>query len=270
MSVIDIVEKKFPSLSRQERKIALQVVQHPADVKMMNINTLSKKSEVSTATVTRFVKKMGYRDFTEFKLGLAEATSTITEDVTDSPLPDQVTNFYNQMITGTWKKIDPAVLDEAVHLIKNAPRIFIFGLGSSGYNAQELAQRLLRMGINAFAPADSHTMYITSSIMTSDDLLIVLSVSGKSSEVNEAVQLARQHGLKTIAITAFSDSPLAQISDCRLFTQYSEFVDNTQFINSQLGVVYIIDVLSTMLLRNADYKEHYHQTVDAILSRKMR
>jgi RpiR family carbohydrate utilization transcriptional regulator len=270
MNVIDIVEQKYPSLSRQERKIALKVIQHPADVKKMNINILSKKAEVSTATVTRFVKKMGYHDFSEFKLGLAEATSTITEDVVNAPLPDQVTDFYNQMITGTWKRIDQNTLDRVVSLIKNAPRVFIFGLGSSGYNAQELSQRLMRMGINAVAPSDSHTMYITSSIMQKEDLLIVLSVSGKSNEVNEAVAVAKHHQLNVIAITAFDDSPLAEMSDYQLSVQYSEFVDNTQFINSQLGVVYIIDVLSTMLLQNDIYKNRYQQTVEAILNRKMK
>ncbi|KAF0393445.1 SIS domain-containing protein [Pediococcus pentosaceus] len=270
MNIIDVVEQKYPSLSRQERKIALKVIQHPADVKKMNINTLSKKAEVSTATVTRFVKKMGYPDFSQFKLGLAEATSNITENVDNAPLPDQVTDFYNQMITGTWKRINQKTLNQVAMLIKNAPRVFIFGLGSSGYNAQELSQRLMRMGINAFAPSDSHTMYISSSIMQKDDLLIVLSVSGKSNEVNEAVAVAKQHQLKIVSITAFDDSPLAEMSDYQLSVQYSEFVDNTQFINSQLGVVYIIDILSTMLLQNKTYKAHYQQTVAAILNRKMK
>ncbi|KAF0384873.1 MurR/RpiR family transcriptional regulator [Pediococcus acidilactici] len=270
MNILEAVEQKYPSLSRQERKIALKVIQHPSQVKKMSIGILAKKAEVSTATVTRFVKKMGCQDFSEFKLGLAEATSTITEDVGNAPLPDQVTNFYNQMITGTWKKINQTALDEAVQLIRNAPRIFVFGLGSSGYNAQELSQRLLRMGINAFAPADSHTMCITSSIMQSDDLVIVLSVSGNSAEVNEATKLAKEHQLKVIAITAFDDSPLATMSDCKLFVQYSDFVDSTRFINSQLGIVYVIDVLSTMLLHDTDYKQHYQQTVEAILSRKLR
>lgn len=268
MNIIDIVEQKYPSLSRQERKIALRVTQHPADVKKMNINTLSKKAEVSTATVTRFVRKMGYHDFSEFKLALAEATSTITEDVANSPLPDQVTEFYNQMITGTWKKLNQDVLNKSVDLIKGASRIFVFGLGSSGYNAQELSQRLMRMGLDSFAPADSHTMYISSSIMKKEDIVIVLSVSGKSSEVNEAVNSAKKQGAKIIAITAFDDSPLATMSDYRLLVQYSEFVDNTRFINSQLGIVYVIDVFSTMLLQEPQYHDRYQWTVEAILNRK--
>ncbi|MHC3441430.1 RpiR family transcriptional regulator, partial [Pediococcus pentosaceus] len=63
---------------------------------------------------------------------------------------------------------------------------------------------------------------------------------------------------------------LAEMSDYQLSVQYSEFVDNTQFINSQLGVVYIIDILSTMLLQNETYKARYQQTVAAILNRKMK
>lgn len=59
MNILEAVEQKYPSLSRQERKIALKVIQHPSQVKKMSIGILAKKAEVSTATVTRFVKKMG-------------------------------------------------------------------------------------------------------------------------------------------------------------------------------------------------------------------
>lgn len=269
MDIISEIEQKYLSLSRQERKIALKVLQDPNAVKQMNIHALSKKADVSTATVTRFVKKIGCHNFNSFKLKLAENTSTNEIEVNNSyPLADQVTDFYNQMITGTWRRLDQALLEKTVELIKQASRIFIFGLGSSGYNAQELAQRLIRMGLEAFAPADSHTMYITSSIMTEDDLVIVLSVSGKSEEINEAVAMAIKKNSKIVSVTAFGDSLLSEMSDYNLLIQYSQFVDNTHFINSQLGIVYVIDVLSTMLLQNEVYRKNYRWTVEAILNRK--
>ncbi|XRF76187.1 hypothetical protein OGM84_05975 [Pediococcus acidilactici] len=33
MNILEAVEQKYPSLSRQERKIALKVIQHPSQVK---------------------------------------------------------------------------------------------------------------------------------------------------------------------------------------------------------------------------------------------
>lgn len=268
MNIIDTIERNFPSLSRQERKVALKVIQQPMNVKKMTISTLAKKTKVSTATVTRFVKKVGCHDFSDLKLKLAEATSTVEKATVPSTLPDQVTDFYNQIITETWKKLNPLLLKEVALLIKNAPRIFIFGLGSSGYNSQEFAQRLMRMGIDTFAPSDSHMMYITSSIMKKGDVLIVLSTSGKTGEINQAVKLAKNSGVKIVSITTFDNSPLANLSNYKLLAKYSQFVDNTRFINSQLGIVYIIDVLSTILLQDSDYRKRYQLTVESMLNRK--
>lgn len=268
MNAIETIENRLQSLSRQERKIALTVIQNSNQVKKMNTTDLAKLAEVSTATITRFVKKIGYSTFAEFKISLAESASTSKEINSNSKLSDQVAMFYERMITDTWKKLDQDALCQAIDLIKNSNRIFVYGLGSSGYNAQELAQRLIRMGINAYAPADSHTMYIVSTLLKPDDLVIVLSVSGKSSEVDDATILAKSSGAKIIALTAFKDTPLTETSDCTLLVQYNKFIDDSHFINSQLGIVYVIDIISTTLLQEEEFNKHYQLTVESILSRK--
>ncbi|POD89177.1 hypothetical protein S101258_00117 [Lactiplantibacillus plantarum subsp. plantarum] len=66
---------------------------------------------------------------------------------------------------GTRERLDSDNLHAAVDLISKARRVYLYGLGSSGYTAQEMTQRLIRMGIAAFSMTDTHIMYISGGIM---------------------------------------------------------------------------------------------------------
>lgn len=272
MGMVDQVEAQYSELSRQERKVALIVTQSPEAVQQMTISDLAKSAGVSTATITRFAKKMGCQNFYAFKLQLAESNKPQgpnTQVNENDPLADQVYNFYQKILTGTWQKLDTAKIKQAVTLITKARRLYLFGLGSSGYTANEMTQRLLRMGIAAFCMTDSHIMYISSGIVSPGDVVLAISLSGYTSDVNQSVRLAQSKGAKIISITADDKSPLAQLSDLSILVKNSDFVDNTRFVNSQFAIIYALDIITTSLLENDTYRQHMNQTVALITNNKL-
>ena len=106
MSIVTTVEESYPTLSRQERKVALKVIQEPKEVQKMTISSLAKNVHVSNATITRFVKKMGCENFYAFKIQLAEgpvvpATTTDKKDT----VADQVYSYYKKILSGTWEPV---------------------------------------------------------------------------------------------------------------------------------------------------------------------
>jgi DNA-binding MurR/RpiR family transcriptional regulator len=175
MSIVSTVEEQYPTLSRQERKVALKVIQSPKEVQKMTISSLAKTVDVSNATITRFVKKMGCTNFYNFKLQLAESPAPKAPVVSQTDtVADQVYNYYKKILSGTWERLYTDELQTAVNLISHARRVYLFGLGSSGYTAQEMTQRLLRMGIAAFSMTDTHVMYISGGIMQPDDVILAI------------------------------------------------------------------------------------------------
>ncbi|WP_172187959.1 MurR/RpiR family transcriptional regulator [Lentilactobacillus kribbianus] len=269
-NIVETIEQRFPTLSRQERKVAMKSLQDPDHVKSMGITTLAKKAEVSTSTITRFIRKMDCTDFAEFKVKLAEASlTTIKKETIPNTIVGQVESFYENVLEYTWRKLDVKMLKIIVQLIAAAPRIFVVGLGSSGYSAQEMAQRMVRMGLNTVALSDTHMIYVTSRLIKKDDIIIALSTSGNSSEINDAIKLAKRSHPTVVAITAFVNSPLVKLADYSVVVKNSDLVKNTRFVNSQLGIVYVLDVLSTMLLENPTFKKRMNQTVELLLDRKM-
>ena len=63
----------YPSLSNGHRRAADFVLQHPLDVATMTIEGLAEGSGTSNATVTRFVRALGYGGYGEFRSGLSAA-----------------------------------------------------------------------------------------------------------------------------------------------------------------------------------------------------
>ncbi|EJN55279.1 MurR/RpiR family transcriptional regulator [Loigolactobacillus coryniformis] len=269
-NIMQLVEAQYADFSRQERKVALKVLQEPEKIQQLSINHLAASVGVSNATITRFVKKMQCANFQEFKLRLAKLVPVAPSLPTKGTIADDVYNFYQKVLQATQQLLDPATLAAVVQVIQHSQRLYLFGLGSSGYTANEMTQRLIRMGITAFAMTDSHMMYITSGIMQPGDTVLVLSTSGNTVEVNQAVTVAKKNGAQIIAITGFSHSPLQEQSDLAVVVKNSNFVDNSRFVNSQFALTYVLDIITTMLLENEHYRTKMDQTIEMIMNNKLK
>ena len=57
----------YPDLSKSHRKIADFVMSHPLEVVALSIEGVAEASGASTATITRFVRAIGYSSFSEFR-----------------------------------------------------------------------------------------------------------------------------------------------------------------------------------------------------------
>ena len=121
--------------------------------------------------------------------------------------------------------------------------------------------------MNSTCVTDSHMMLMNSSIITEEDLVIGISISGETTDVLQALRLAKLRGVSIIGLTAFSESKLAKLSDVYLLAYNSTFVNNERFVNSQFALMYVIDILSMKLLEDDRYQYTMLQTMETILSR---
>ena len=119
--------------------------------------------------------------------------------------------------------------------------------------------------MNSVCVTDSHMMLINSSLVTQEDVVIGISVSGETTDINKAIRLAKLRGAGIIGLTSFSESELSKLSDIYLLAYNSTFVDNERFVNSQFALMYVIDILSMKLLGDDRYQYAMLQTIDTIL-----
>lgn len=92
-------------------------------------------------------------------------------------------------------------------------RIFVSGSGTSGTMARRMVHLLCSCGVAAFFMDPATSLHGPSAIIAPGDLVIALSKSGKSEDLNTFVSIARHRGAKVVGWTWAPESPLAQLSD---------------------------------------------------------
>lgn len=262
-SVIDILQLEYQRFSAKEKEIADYVMRNRLSINNINIKDLAAHTNASTSTITRFCRKVGCNTFVEFKIRL---NREVQKPRNDSDFFVKTQNLYNDIVNATAEMLDTARIEQVVELIKVSRRIYIYGLGSSGLSALEFKYRLTRMNIVADAVTDSHMMMMSASLLENNDLVIGLSNSGLTTEVSHAMKEAKKRGATIIGITNFDHTPLSEVSDICLFTPDIGRSGDGNFINSQLAIIYILDVMSLLLLEDEKLLQARKQTLQALYS----
>lgn len=264
LDILGEIQEQYMSFSLKEKNIATYILQKSNEIKNINITDLAKVTGTSGSTITRFCKKINCDSFVDMKIKISSIQQE-NPPTQGAEIFDDVYYFYNKVINNTIKSMEKEKIEKVVQLIKSAQRIFIYGVGSSGLTAIEMTQRLLRMGLNVTSITDSHMMLINSSVASKKDLVIGISTSGNTEDVVNALQMSKQNHGTIVSITSFADSKIAKISDTSLFVYNSSFVDKKRFVNSQFAIMYLMDVISMMLLKDEDLNRKMNKTIEAIL-----
>ena len=110
---------------------------------------------------------------------------------------------------------DPFVA--AVQLILNCGgRVVVSGIGKSGHVARKLAATLASTGTPAFFVHSAEAGHGDLGMITSDDVVVMLSNSGETDELMLLMPHLKRQGAKIVALTGNEQSSLAQRADVHL------------------------------------------------------
>ena len=107
-----------------------------------------------------------------------------------------------------------AAFDAVVALILKAKgRVIVSGIGKSGHIGRKIAATLASTGTPAQFVHAAEAAHGDLGMITRDDVLLVLSHSGKTAELQAVIAYARRFQIPLVAMTSDADSPLAQAAD---------------------------------------------------------
>jgi len=108
------------------------------------------------------------------------------------------------------KELDLNQVEKMIELIIEAKdrKIFVVGMGRSGFVGRAFALRLMNLGFNVYFLGETITP-----AAGKDDLVIAISGTGMTKLVLSAATAAKEIGAKVVAITSYKDSTLGQIAD---------------------------------------------------------
>lgn len=163
---------------------------------------------VSEASLSRFVKKCGYRGYREFVYQYEETLVEKKESMTGNTR--MVLNAYQELLNKTYSLVDEGQITRIGKYLNQAERVFVCGKGSSGLAASEMELRFMRIGVDIDSLQDSDRMRMQAVFQDKRCLVFGISISGETEGVRYLLREAHKRGAKTIMITAKNKDSYAE------------------------------------------------------------
>jgi len=185
------------------------------------LKDVAKDAGVSEAMVVKIAKKLGFSGYRDFRanadgyvrLPIAEMHEELPPEDTAHEIIHKVFRASMQALEQTLAIVDVEAFERAADLIHDARQRGLYGVGGSAQIARDVSHKMLRIGVRTSAFDDTHMMAMSAALLGTDELAIGFSHTGATLVVPDALQLTRKNGARTIAITNYLGSPIAEIAD---------------------------------------------------------
>lgn len=167
-----------------------------------------------------------------------------------------VTDAYRQAVD---------LIVEQVHRKKG--KLVTSGMGKAGQIAMNIATTFCSTGIPSVFLHPSEAQHGDLGILQENDLLLLISNSGKTREIVELTDLAArlQPDMKRIVITGNPDSPLAQTADVCLPTGHPEEVcllgmtpTTSTTVMTVIGDILVVETMRKTGFTIEEYSKRHH------------
>ncbi|WP_208559498.1 MurR/RpiR family transcriptional regulator [Marinilactibacillus kalidii] len=223
-NILGRIKSIADQLPKAEKKIAQVILEKPEEVVHMTASNLGKAADSSAATVIRLCKRVDIPSFTQLKVLISREVihtnptgySDITPDEPIEEIMDKLLGNAFQTMQDTVSLIQEKPLLEAVEVLKASSIIYLFGIGASGLVAENIAQKWSRIGKTCISFKDPHALLAAMSSFKEGQVFIGISNSGETQEVVNLLELAKENGSQTIALTQFGKNSLSKKADISL------------------------------------------------------
>ena len=246
----------YDSLKSAEKRLADFILASPDTMGQYTILELATCSETSYATISRFCRKIGFSGFKELKKNLetniVDAKSleeemeglTISSHASIKQISEVVFGLSSKLIDELKSIIDYSAISVVAEKIIKSNSICFIGAGTSGISARYAYSKFFRIGIPSYYEADSTLFKMKASVLNEDDILFVISSSGRTAEVIKCAKMAKSNNVYVVSLSDFAISPLTKVSNTNLYTTPR---DANLFLNIDMpfiiGQIIIIDIL---------------------------
>jgi RpiR family carbohydrate utilization transcriptional regulator len=239
------------SLSEKERRVADFILAAPREAVHPSIEELALRIGVSESTLFRFVRKLGFEGYQQFRISLAtetvEPSSRFYEAPVDAAGGDTaVSVVFKTAIAAlelTMKGLDRGAIEKAAALLVGARAVYLFGLGGSGIVAKDAYHKLLRTGLRCSAPEDFHLQLMAASQAGPEDAALLVSNTGVNKDALSVAAELKRRGVPLIAISSYPRSPLVKLADLVLLSAAPASPYASEAFSARIAQLAIIDAL---------------------------
>jgi DNA-binding MurR/RpiR family transcriptional regulator len=258
--IISQIETSYPKLTASDKLIADFVQKKFDQIPFYTIHQLAAAIEASPTTISRFVKKLGYKSYRDFKYEIIKSTThenNYAEQIYDpvsaldseEEIINKVFQNYSEDLRRTLDLLDNQDLMNIAKIFVKANRIIFLGIGGSGYIAHLAAQRFVHLGLQAEAFNDEYHIVLQTLRVNTNDVVVGISHSGRSRLTVEGLERAREKGATTVGISNYVVEKMSENCDFLLNTAFKESKVKAAAISSYILQMCIIETLYLLVAK---------------------
>ncbi|MGI9483252.1 MAG: MurR/RpiR family transcriptional regulator [Hyphomicrobiales bacterium] len=221
LTVSERIRSKFEELTRAERQLANAILQNYPVSGLGSITDVAEASGVSSPTVARMAKKLGFSGFPDMQRALrgeleAKISSPIakhdrwTENAPDTHILNRFADAVMDNLRQTLQHINPDEFDQAAALLGDEKRrVHVLG----GRITRSLADyfvthmQVVRDGL-VLLPANSNTWPHHVLNMTEGDLLVIFDIRRYEHDILRLAEMAKERDVGIVLFTDQWGSPI--------------------------------------------------------------
>lgn len=191
----------------------------------ITISDLADMCYTSPSTISRFVKKLGYSNYNEFKMKCLErknlGTEILSDNVKNIPFNSKndkevlidLVDSINISLREFVEKLNINEIDELVNMIHDYKDIYFFGFHLSGYFMQHLQYNLFNLGKYVNFASQERSQESLAKQTNESSLSIIFSVDGNFlRQKSQIFYSLKDNGSKVILVT--QNPALKMASQC--------------------------------------------------------
>jgi len=255
---------------------ALEAMIEDADVvAMSNIVELGQITHLSSASITRLAKLLGYKGYQQFQLVFKQKSKMANSFYSDGvkrllnqkavsakQLLKQQGEVVTQNIEHMITQLDNESLIQATVLLAKKNRVYIFA-----YRHSAAMANILRYGLALLRPnvqmlmQEAHGVAIALGQLKKGDLLVVIGSSPHSNVTLKITSLAKKQQCQILAITDSKLSPLNELATTAITIPSSKHFYTNSLVSSCFFIEGLLSLTALALGNTAVNHVKYHETL---------
>lgn len=212
-------------------------------VKDMSIRAISRECFVSTTTMFRFVRKLGFEGYSDF-INYIRLTSIYQNDAPSVSHPGDRSEHYLSNLRETIRVLNSDKIELLYQHMEQHPSIYLLAEGPSSEVAASARYFFSVLNFPVFFPQKRYEFTSMVNQITDNDIIFSISYSGTNSRVIDTVErvFLKKHPF-LVSITGPQNNPLRSLSDVNFYAFSDEEDFNGFDITSRVPILLIIEIL---------------------------
>ena len=248
-------------LSENDKVIAEYMIEHLEEIPKLSAREFAKRTYTSATSIIRFVKKLGYENYNDFKYNVVQALKNMNldDEVTSNENHLSLLNKVTQLELNTIKEMNDMIsldlFDDIISLIHSTQYIDIFATDTNASIALYASHILSHFGKITQVYKDTDKQLYFSLNAPKDHVVFIMSKHSKNVRLLNMVTTLTHMGMNTIAITSIKNNKLADVCKYCIHTPFNASDDRMDELVFYSACKYIFDYFYTVLY-SSDYERN--------------